>query len=66
MEPSQIPSEIRDQIVKWVYERSDEVLFKIFPKPDFKYTPVKGGFNKTKCTACGEDVFEHYVHTGDG
>lgn len=66
MEPSQIPVEVRDEILKWVYEQSDEALFKVDLKPDFKYTPVKGSFNKTKCTACGEYVFERYVRTKDG
>ena len=66
MEPSEIPSEVRDEILKWVYEQSDETLFKVELKPDFKYTPVKGSFNKTKCTACGEYVFERYVRTKDG
>lgn len=65
-EPSEIPEEVRDEILKWVYEQSDETLFKIELKPDFKYTPVKGSFNKMKCTACGEYVFERYVRTKDG
>ena len=65
MEPSEIPEAVRDEILKWVYEQSDDTLFKIELKPDFKYTPVKGSFNKMKCTACGEYVFERYVRTKD-
>ena len=66
MEPSEIPTEVRDEILKWVYEQSDETLFKIELKPDFKYTPVKGSFNKAKCTGCGEYIFERYVRIKDG
>lgn len=66
MEPSEIPEAVRDEILKWVYEQSDDTLFKIELKPDFKYTPVKGSFNKMKCTACGEYVFERYIRTKDG
>lgn len=29
--------------------------------PDFKFTPVKASFNKIKCGACGEYLFERYV-----
>lgn len=66
MEPSQIPVEAQEEILKWVYEQADDVLFKVEAKPDFKYTPVKGSFNKTKCCVCGEYVFERYVRTKDG
>jgi len=66
IEPSKIPAEARDEILKWVYEQSDDVLFKIEAKPDFKFTPVKGSFNKSKCSICGEYVFERYVRMKDG
>ena len=66
MEPSEIPAEVRDEILKWVYEQSDDALFKVELKPDFQYTPVKGSFNKAKCSACGEYVFERYVRSKDG
>ncbi|HJV26190.1 MAG TPA: TraR/DksA C4-type zinc finger protein [Aromatoleum sp.] len=66
MEPSQIPAEVRDEILKWVYEQAADFIFKVEDKPDFKFTPVKGSFNKTKCSACGEYVFERYVRTKDG
>jgi formylmethanofuran dehydrogenase subunit E len=49
-----------------VYDQPDEVLFKVEAKPDFTYTPVKGSFNKTKCSVCGEYVFDRYVRTKDG
>jgi len=66
MEPSQIPTPVRDEILNWVYAQTDEALFKVEPKPDFTYTPVKGSFNKTKCSVCGEYVFERYLRTKDG
>jgi formylmethanofuran dehydrogenase subunit E len=66
LEPSQIPAAASDEVINWVYEQSDEFMFKIEMKPDFKFTPVKGSFNKTLCTACGEIVFERYARTKDG
>jgi len=66
IEPSQIPHNISDEIINWVYEQSDEFMFKIEPKPDFKFNPVKVSFNKSKCAICGEYVFERYARTKDG
>ena len=66
VEPSEIPPAVVDEIINWVYEQTDEFMFKIEPRPDFKYTPVKGSFNKTKCSICGEYVFERYVRIKDG
>ena len=65
IEPSEIPAPVRDEILKWMYEQSDETLFKVELKPDFKYTPVKGSFNKTKCSGCGEYVFDRYLRMKD-
>jgi len=66
VEPSQIPAAIVDEVTQWMYERSDEAMFKVEPKPDFSFEPVKGSFNKTKCSSCGEYVFDRYVRTKDG
>ena len=41
-------------------------MFKVEPRPDFKFTPVKGSFNKAKCAKCGKYVFERYVRTVNG
>jgi formylmethanofuran dehydrogenase subunit E len=41
-------------------------MFKVEPKPDFKFSPVKGSFNKDKCSICGEYVFERYLRMKDG
>ncbi|MFW6147808.1 MAG: FmdE family protein [Thermodesulfobacteriota bacterium] len=66
VEPSQIPQKVSDEIIDWVYQQSDEFMFKVAPKPDFKFTPVKGSFNKAKCSVCGEYVFERYVRLKEG
>jgi formylmethanofuran dehydrogenase subunit E len=66
IEPSQITLDVRREVIQWVYDQPDEAIFKIEPKPDFNYKPVKGSFNKTKCSVCGEYVFDRYVRTKDG
>ena len=42
VEPSQIPEAVRDEILQWVYDQPDEVLFKVEAKPDFKFTAGQG------------------------
>jgi formylmethanofuran dehydrogenase subunit E len=66
VEPSKIPQKLSDEVINWVYEQSDDSMFKIEPSPDFKFTPVKGSFNKTKCSICDEYVFERYARMKDG
>ena len=66
VEPSEVPQNASDEIINWVYEQTDEFMLKIEPKPDFKFTSVKGSFNKSKCAICGEYVFERYARTKDG
>lgn len=66
VEPSKVPQNASDEVMRWVYEQTDEVMFTIEPKPDFKFTPVKGSFNKAKCAICGEYVFERYVRIREG
>lgn len=66
IEPSQIPQAVRDEIMNWMYEQGDDLLFSVELRPDFKFTPLKGSFNKTKCSACGEYVFDRYVRMKDG
>ena len=66
VEPSQIPQKVVEEVINWVYEQSDDFMFKVEPKPDFKFTPVKGSFNKAKCSICGEYVFERYLRMKDG
>ncbi|MGB9907784.1 MAG: FmdE family protein [Candidatus Saccharicenans sp.] len=66
VEPSAIPPEVTDEVINWVFEMSDEDIYKVEPKPDFKFTPVKGSFNRAKCSLCGEYVFERYLRTKNG
>ncbi len=66
IEPSQIPGEVVNQVIQWVYEQSDETMFKVEPQPGFTFAPVKGSFNKTKCSVCGEYVFDRYLRMKDG
>jgi formylmethanofuran dehydrogenase subunit E len=66
IEPSQIPLTVRQEVINWANEQPDEAIYKVETKSDFKYTPPKGSFNKTKCSVCGEYVFERYVRIKDG
>ena len=50
IEPSQVPPNVRREIIQWVYDQPDETMFKVEAKPDFTYKPVKGSFGKTKCS----------------
>ncbi len=66
VEPSRIPLPVAEEVINWVYEQSDDAMFKVEPKPEFNFSPVKGSFNKAKCGVCGEYVFERYVRIKDG
>jgi formylmethanofuran dehydrogenase subunit E len=66
VEPSEIPTPVVEEVVQWMFAQPDDFMFKVEPKPDFKFTPVKGSFNKTKCSTCGEYVFDRYVRMKDG
>jgi formylmethanofuran dehydrogenase subunit E len=66
VEPSHIPQQVAEEVINWTYQQSDDFMFKVEPKPDFQFTPVKGSFNKAKCSVCGEYVFERYLRMKDG
>jgi formylmethanofuran dehydrogenase subunit E len=66
VEPSQIPLSVVEEVIDWVYGQSDDFMLKVEPKPDFKFSPVKGSFNKSRCGICGEYVFERYLRMKDG
>lgn len=66
VQPSQIPAPVRDEIIHWVYEQSDDVLFTVESRPDFRFTPTESSFNKTKCGVCGEYVFDRYLRMKEG
>jgi formylmethanofuran dehydrogenase subunit E len=66
IEPTGIPENVRLDIINIVLNATDEELFNVSILKNFKYTPVKGSFNKAKCEACGEYVFERYLRVKDG
>ena len=66
VEPSRIPPEVRREVVQWVYEQTDAAIFKVEARPGFSFQPAKGSFNKSKCSLCGEYVFDRYVRIKDG
>ena len=66
IEPSEIPEEVRADIIDKVLNATNEELFKVTMLPDFEYKPVKGSFAKGKCEICGEYVFERYLRIKDG
>jgi formylmethanofuran dehydrogenase subunit E len=66
VEPSQIPLSVVEEVINWVFGQSDDFMLKVEPKPDFKFSPVKGSFNKSRCGICGEYVFERYLRMKDG
>lgn len=61
IEPSEIPEEVKNDIINIVLNAADDDLFSVTALENFKYTPVKGSFNKAKCEVCGEYVFERYL-----
>jgi formylmethanofuran dehydrogenase subunit E len=65
IEPSRVPADITEKAIKWVDAQPDEKVFKIEKLPDYKFTPVKGSFNRLKCVKCGEYVFERYIRLVD-
>ncbi len=66
VEPSAIPDAVTQEVIDWTLAKPDEVIFVVTERPDFRYAPPKGSFNKSLCSVCGEYVFERYVHLKDG
>jgi formylmethanofuran dehydrogenase subunit E len=66
VEPSEIPAPVVEEVTEWMFAQPDDVVFKVEMVPDFTYQPVKGSFNRTKCTKCGEYVFDRYIRMVDG
>ena len=66
VEPSEIPASVVGEIIDWVASQPDESLFTVESKPEFRFTPVKGSFDKTLCSQCGEYVFDRYVRMKGG
>jgi formylmethanofuran dehydrogenase subunit E len=65
VEPSEIPANVTNEAIEWMYEQPDEKVFKFERLPDYKFTPPRGSFHKVKCVKCGEYVFERYVRFVD-
>ena len=66
VEPSEIPTSVVKEIIDWVAAQTNESMFVVEPRPDFTFTPVKGSFEKTPCSVCGEYVFDRYVRMKNG
>lgn len=66
IEPSQIPEEISKEAIDWTYSLKNEEIYHIKEIAEFVYSPLKGSFNKQKCSLCGEYVFERYLRVKDG
>ena len=66
IEPSEIPAAVVDEIIQWVYTQPDDALYRVEPNPDFHHSPPQHSFQKLKCSACGEYVYERYVRTKNG
>ena len=66
IEPSEIPDNVRQDIIDIVLNARVDELFSITMLPAFEYKPVKGSFAKAKCEVCGEYTFERYLRVKDG
>jgi len=66
IEPSAIPEDVTQQAVDWALGLADDNIYALLERPDFTYTPPRGSFNRTACSACGEYVFERYLRFRDG
>jgi len=66
VEPSDIPTEVSQDIIDIVLTASIDELFTIEMLPNFNYTPVKGSFAKAKCEVCDEYTFERYLRVKEG
>jgi formylmethanofuran dehydrogenase subunit E len=66
IEPSQIPTSVVEDAVRLVLDLPEERMFKVENLPNFTFGRPKSSFNKAKCSACGEYVFERYLRVLDG
>ena len=66
VEPSQIPADVTNTAIGWTDAQPDDKVFKVERLPDYRFTPVRGSFNRVKCVKCGEYVFERYVRMVNG
>lgn len=66
IEPSEIPHEVTQRAVEIVLGAKDEQMFKVERLAGFTFGRPKGSFAKTKCSRCGEYVFERYIRSAEG
>jgi formylmethanofuran dehydrogenase subunit E len=66
IEPSDIPPSVVEDAVRLVLDLPEEKMFKVENLEGFKFSRPKSSFNKAKCSACGEYVFERYLRVLDG
>jgi formylmethanofuran dehydrogenase subunit E len=66
VQPSEIPVDVKQDIINHVLNASNDELFTVNLMPDYEYRPTKGSFAKAKCEVCGEYVFERYLRVKDG
>ena len=53
VQPSAIPQKVSDEVINWVYEQTDEFMFKVEPKPDFKFTQLEVHLIKQNAASAG-------------
>jgi formylmethanofuran dehydrogenase subunit E len=66
IEPSQVPADVVNNVVDVVLTAQESEMFTVTKLPDFTFSRPKVSFAKTKCSKCGEYVFERYVRMVDG
>lgn len=66
IEPSQIPNDVANEVIDFVFQVSEEEAFKTEKLPDFKFSHQPTSFKREVCEACGEMVFEKYLRFKDG
>jgi formylmethanofuran dehydrogenase subunit E len=66
IEPSQIPTKVVNDVVDVVLAAQESEMFIVTKLPDYTFSRPKSSFAKTKCSKCGEYVFERYVRMVDG
>jgi len=66
VEPSKIPPPVSDEVIDVVMKATDDEMFNVNKLSSFEHKKIKGSFNKARCEACGEYVFERYVRIKDG
>jgi formylmethanofuran dehydrogenase subunit E len=66
VEPSKIPPPVSDEVIDVVMKATDDEIFNVNKLSSFEHKKIKGSFNKARCEACGEYVFERYVRIKDG